>query len=236
MSGEPVAPKRFYKTVSVEPDDGRFALRLDGRPAKTPLRNPLSAPTEALAEAVAEEWDAQRETIDRNAMPLTGMLTAAIDGGAALAAECCEDILNYVQSDLVCYRADGPAALCERQAAVWDPFIDFMRSEFGAMLVTTSGIVAVGQPAASLAALRRTLEPLSPETLFALRIATAISGSAVLALSLWRKASDPEAIFEASRVDERFQEERWGVDEEAAQREARLRGDFLIAVRFLSLL
>lgn len=236
MSGEPPRPKRFYKTVDVEPRDGRYALLLDGKPAKTPSRKGLSAPTEALARAVAEEWDAQTETIDRRTMPLTGILSASIDGGAALANECREDILNYLQSDLVCYRAEVPAALAERQAAAWDPYIDFLRSEFGALLVTTSGIVAVGQPTTSVSAVRRALAPLTVERLFSLRIATAIAGSAVLALALWKGAFDAEAIYEASRVDERFQEDRWGVDEEAAEREARLRRDFLTVARFLALI
>jgi chaperone required for assembly of F1-ATPase len=236
MSGASGRPKRFYKAVDVEPREGRYGLLLDGKPAKTASRKGLSAPTEALARAVAGEWEAQKEFIDRHAMPLTGILSASIDGGATLAGECREDILNYLQSDLVCYRAEIPAALAERQAAVWNPYIDFMRSEFGALLVTTSGIVTVGQPATSVAAVRRALAPLTVERLFALRIATAISGSAVLALALWKKAFGAEAIFEASRVDERFQQERWGVDEEAAEREARLRRDFLTAARFLALL
>ena len=103
-------------------------------------------------------------------------------------------------------------------------------------LVTTAGIVAVGQPDAAIAAVRSALAEKTPETLFPLRLATAISGSAVLALALWRQAFDPGAIFEASRVDERYQEEKWGVDSEAREREDRLRGEFLSIGRFLALL
>lgn len=233
---ETVGPKRFYQEVSIIPHEGRHAIALDGRLAKTMGRSILSAPTEAAAEAIAAEWAGQGEHIDRASMPLTGMLSASIDGGAEDADAWREEIVKYLGSDLVCYRAEEPQALAERQAASWDAYVEFMRAEFGAILVTTAGVMAVPQADASLAAVRAALADISPETLFALQIATAISGSAVLALALWKRFDEPEAIFEASRIDEGFQEERWGVDEEAKAREDRLKTDFLTVARFLRLL
>lgn len=233
---EAARPKRFYKDVCVVAHEGRHAVALDGRIAKTVDRKALSAPTLALAEAVAREWAGQGERIDRASMPLTAMLSAALDTGEAGADEWREEIVGYLGTDLVCYRAESPQALAERQAHVWNPYVEFMRRAFGAILMTTAGIVAVPQPDASLGAVRAALSKETPETLFALRIATAISGSAALALALWKGEAGAEALFEASRVDERFQEERWGADEEAKAREERLRADFLKAAEFLALL
>lgn len=228
-------PRRFYKDVSVVPHEDRHAIALDGRLAKTRRRHILAAPTLALGEAVAIEWAGQGEHIDRASMPLTGMLSAAIDGGAGEAQKWREEVVNYLTSDLVCYRADAPDALAERQADIWDRYIEFMRREFGAILVTTTGILAVPQADASLSAVRAELQKQTPETLFALQIATAISGSAVLALALLKEADSPQTLFEASRIDERFQEERWGVDDKAKAREDRLRADFLKTAEFLAL-
>lgn len=233
---EAVRPKRFYKNVCVVPHEGRHAVALDGRIAKTIGRKALAAPTQALAEAAAAEWAAQGEHIDRASMPLTAMLSAAIDSGEAGVSQWREDIIVYLGSDLVCYRADAPQALAERQAEIWDPYVEFMRREFGAILMTTAGIVAVPQPDTSLGAVRAVLANETPETLFALRIATAISGSAALALALWKGVGSADTLFEASRIDERFQEERWGADAEAKAREERLRADFLKAAEFLALL
>lgn len=233
---EAVRPKRFYKDVLAVPHEGRHAIALDGRIAKTMGRKALAAPTLALAEAVAAEWAGQGEHMDRASMPLTAMLSAAIDSGEDGASQWREEIVGYLGSDLVCYRADAPQALAERQADIWDPYVEFMRLEFGAILMTTAGIVAVPQADASLSAVRTALANETPETLFALRIATAISGSAVLALALWKGESGAQTLFEASRIDERFQEERWGADEEAKAREEQLRADFLKGAEFLSLL
>lgn len=233
---ENIRPKRFYKKVTVVDHEGRHGVALDGRKAKTQARNVLAASTPALAEAVAAEWEMQGEHIDRVTMPLTAMLSAALDGGEEDLESWREEIVKYIGSDLVCYRADAPASLAERQAEIWDPYIEFMRREFGAILVTTAGIMAVPQADASLSAVRGALSKETPETLFGLQIATAIAGSAVLALALWKGEEKAEAVFEASRVDERFQEEKWGVDEEAKAREERLRADFLKVAEFLALL
>lgn len=228
--------KRFYKDVSIDSTGGRFAIALDGRMAKTPARSALSAPTQRLAEAVAQEWRSQGEHIEQRTMPLTGMLTAAIDGKASDAQGWRDQVLQYLQSDLVCYRADGPVSLVARQAECWDPYLDFMRKAFKADLVTTSGIVAVGQPEKSVSSVCDALNAQSAETLFALQILTAISGSAVIALGVWKGVFPMEQAFEASRLDEQFQEEKWGVDEEAKGREAGLRRDFMTAAKFLTLL
>lgn len=234
---EPQRIRRFYEKVSVgRHEGGGWVILLDGRTVKTPGGALMRVPVEPLAQEIAEEWRRQADHIDRASMPLSGMLSGAIDGGAEGAAAALDDIVKYLGSDLVCYRAVEPAALADRQSAAWDPYIDIMRGVFGAILVTTAGVVAVAQPETTIARVRRDLRNESPETLFALRIATALSGSAAIALAVWKGASEAEAAFEASRVDERFQEQRWGVDAEARAREEGLRRDFLTAARFLALL
>ncbi|MEO1242228.1 MAG: ATP12 family protein [Pseudomonadota bacterium] len=228
--------KRFYDAVSILNKGDRYVILLDGRTALTPQRNPLSSPSEKLACAVAKEWDSQKPNIDRSLMPLTGILSAAIDGGEALLSEYRQDILNYLGSDLLCYRADAPRALVCRQAEKWDPFIHWFNEAFGQTLNVTTGVIAVQQPNATLRAVSDALIHEATEAIHALRIATALAGSAVLALALWKSAFDKNEIFNASRVDEQFQAERWGADEEASLREETLRREFLSVAQFLSLL
>lgn len=228
--------KRFYETVSVAPDEERFLIQLDGRTALTSKRNALSAPTQALAEAVVEEWESQREQVRFTTMPLTRLLSAAVDGGATSAKGWRQDVLKYLGSDLICYRAEGADGLISKQAKAWDPYVDWFRREFDAALVVTNGVVFADQPPDAISCVNNILQIESPETLLALKTATSISGSGVMALALWKREFAPEEIFEASRVDERFQEEKWGVDEEAKAREEGLCREFLAAARFLSLL
>jgi len=228
--------KRFYKSVSAQKLDDGYAILLDGRAAKTAGRNMLVAPTDGLGAAIAEEWDAQGEFIEHHLMPLTALMAGSIDSAAAAVDDPVDEILKFLKTDLVCYRADAPMALAERQGAVWDPYVTWLEATFGARLITTNGIVAVAQADAAINAVRKHIKGQKLPVLHGIKTATEITGSGVLALALWQGGFEPQTIFDASRVDENFQEERWGVDAEAEARAQRLSGDFDAVARFLSLL
>ena len=223
MRPQPV--RRFYQAVEVTEQDGRFVLSLDGRGARTPGRNPLAAHSRALMLEVAAEWERQRETIDPAEMPLTRLLNSAIDGVAHTMAETRADILRYAGSDLLCYRAEEPDTLVERQAHAFDPVLRWAAESLGARFNVTTGIVHVAQPHAALAAMSAALDAYDdPAALAALSVMTTLTGSALLALAVARGLLSPENAWRAAHVDEDFQAERWGADVEAmARREARRR-------------
>jgi chaperone required for assembly of F1-ATPase len=233
---QPVRIKRIYKDVAVKPQGEGYCVTLDGREARTLTRAALAAPSENLADAVAAEWDAQGELIDRQTMPLTALLSAAIDAGDAGAAQWRAEILNYLGSDLLCYRAETPAALAARQSQVWDPYIDWLGEETGAALAVTTGVTAVAQPGEAITQVARVLEAPAAFALFGIYTATKISGSAVLALALWKDAWPVDDIFAASRLDEHFQEQRWGADTEAKAREQQLQTEFAAVAEFMRLM
>ena len=226
LAMRPILRKRFYKTASVgETADGLHALLLDGRAARTPGRLKIAVRSEAVAQALAREWREQGETIDPSLMPMTRIVNSALDGVAAGMAETREEIVKYAASDLLCYRADGPASLVERQAAAHDPVLDWARVELGARFTVAVGVVAVAQPEGSIARLRIALDAFDDAlALAALHVMTTLTGSALLALAVARGRLDVEAAWRAAHVDEDFQIERWGEDNEARRRrEARWR-------------
>ena len=230
-------PKRFYKDVAVKDKGGGGAsLMLDGKPVRTPGKAALTLPARALAEAVAAEWRAQGERIDPTTMPLTRLANSAIDGVMGREPAVVDDIARHAGSDLVCYRAEGPKALVEAQRTYWDPLLAFARDELKAPLMLSEGIVHVAQPEASLARIRDGFEGLDPFRLAALHVMTALTGSALLALAVFREWLTPEEAWDAAHVDEDFQISQWGEDAEAkARREARWR-DFEASARLLDLL
>ena len=223
MRPQPV--RRFYKTVEVREDDGRHALMLDGRGARTPGRNPLSAISRAVMFKIAAEWDRQRETIDPADMPLTRLLNSAIDGVAHTMAETRADILRYAGSDLLCYCAEEPETLAERQHLAFDPVLRWAAESLGARFHVTAGVMHVAQPHSALAAIGAVLDACDdPAALAALSVMTTLTGSALLALAVARGFLSAEAAWRAAHIDEDFQAERWGADSEAiARREARWR-------------
>jgi chaperone required for assembly of F1-ATPase len=217
--------KRFYKDVSVGEEGGAFRVLLDGKPAKS-----LVLPTRSLAEAIAEEWRGQGETVELAEMFVTRLATAGADANRGHIAE---QILSFGKSDLLCYRAEAPRELTVRQAEIWNPLLDWAHAKYGARFTVSTGIVFVEQPADTLLALEKAVWDRDDFALAALHAASAITGSLVLALALAERRLTAEQAFAASRLDEQFQAEKWGLDAEAEARAARLAGELAAAERFL---
>jgi len=218
--------KRFYKSAEArETEGGTHALLLDGRPAWTPGRNRLAARSLPLMQRVAEEWERQRETIDPAEMPLTRLLNSAVDGVARTIVETQAEILKYAGSDLLCYRAEEPEALAERQRLAFDPVLDWAAEALGARFRLAAGVMHVEQPREAIEAIRTEIEDFAdPVALAALSVMTSLSGSALLALAVARGRLSPDAAWRAAHIDEDFEIEKWGFDAEAAaRREARWR-------------
>jgi chaperone required for assembly of F1-ATPase len=228
--------KRFYTDVSCEASPQGCELLLDGRRANTRAGHRLTAPTAALGEAIAAEWMAQQEYIDFAAMPLTRLLMTAIDLCDRDRDSWLEIILAHLSSDLLCYRAPEPAALVDRQESAWGPLLEWASTELGIDLITTIGVGHIDQPGAAFSAAGELMEAISDAELLAVKTAAEASGSAIIAFALWRDAQAADALFAASRVDEDFQTERWGVDAAAGARASAISEEFAAVGRFLRLL
>jgi chaperone required for assembly of F1-ATPase len=232
----PSLAKRFYKTADAAARaDGGFGVDLDGRALKSPGKRAIVLPTRALAEAIAAEWAAQGEHIRPDTMPLMALASTAADRVGPERAQVVAQIAAFGASDLVCYRAEAPADLAERQARAWDPLIAWMDETHGAPLRTTAGIIAVDQPAASVQAIARAVSAHDLLPLTALSVVAAAAGSVVIALALVEGRLDALAAFDAAHIDETHQAERWGRDHEAEKRLAGIRRDFEAAERLLRL-
>ncbi|HJP69894.1 MAG TPA: ATP12 family protein [Sphingomicrobium sp.] len=228
--------KRFFEQVSVEKEDGGWTIRLDARPVRTPAHLRLAVPTAALADAIADEWRAVGEKIEPRAMPLTGLANAAIDRIAPQREEFARGLAKYAEADLACYRADGPRELVALQEEEWDRLLAFARRRYDVDFATTSGLMHVSQPAATVERLSHAVAALDAFRLAGLSPLVMIGGSLVAALAVMEEAVTPEAAWNAVSLDERWQLEQWGADmdaEAALQNRAR---DFFAAARFLTFL
>ena len=212
------------------------AILLDGRVVRTPARATLALPTAALADAVAAEWRAVGDNVDSRTMPLTGLGNAAIDRVSPDTARFANDIGIYGETDVLCYRAAQPPELAARQAALWDPLLDWARRRYDIALTVTTGIRHAPQPQETLIRLAAAVAARSPFELAALSPITTIGGSLVVALMLAEHDIAADAAFDVTHLDELWQVELWGEDALAAEARAARRADFLSAARFLSLL
>lgn len=229
------AAKRFWTAARALPTEGGFTVVLDDRPVKTPAKAPLIVPTEAMAQAIAAEWDAQSGVIRPETMPVTRAANSAIDKVGPLFDAVVDEISGFGATDLLCYRAEAPIELVARQAAEWDPLLDWLHAAFDARLLVTAGVIPIDQPDQSLARLRAAVAAQDAFRLAALHDLVAITGSLCLGLAVAKGRLTPEQAFLISRIDEHWQIELWGADDEATQIETLKQAAIQDAGRFYGL-
>ena len=205
--------------------NGGFRVMLDGRTLRGPRGAETVLPTEPLAALVAEEWAGQGETLNLAAMHATRLANTAIESIPQAREATAQAIADYAASDLLCYFAVEPAGLLARQEQLWTSILDRVEAEEGLAFVKAAGIVHQTQAPETLARVKALALDLDDFGLTGLAFGAALFGSAVLAVALHRGWLSGEAAFDLSRLDEAWQEEKWGVDAEAAERTERLRGE-----------
>jgi len=224
--------KRFYKEAGwAEKEDG-LAITLDGKPIRAPSGRPVIVPARAIAEAVAAEWNAQQEYIDPLTMPMTRLANSVIEGVVDRISDVAADAAKYLSTDLLCYRAGHPSALVAREAEHWDPVLFWAAETLGAHFILAEGILHAEQPAQAIAAARAAM-PDDAWSVAALHVMTTITGSALLALAFVHGRLDQDQVWAAAHVDEDFNIEQWGLDEEVAARRAARKSDFEAACRVI---
>ena len=225
--------KRFYKEAGVTEVEGGFAITLDGKPIRTPSGRQVVIRARTLADEVAAEWAAQGESIDPVTMPLTRIANSVVEGVVDRVELVSEDLAKYFESDLLFYRAGHPEGLVAREAAHWDPVLFWAAEALGAHFILSEGVMHVKQPDEALRIARAGL-PGDPWSVAALHMVTTLTGSALLALALAHGVRDAGQVWAAAHVDEDWNAEQWGVDEEAAARRATRLKDFDAAVTVLT--
>jgi len=223
---------RFYTTVSVAEMNGGFSVRLDARPLRGPRGREVILPTQALAQQVAEEWASQGKVLELAAMHTTRLANTALEAVPRSRDATAQSIADYAASDLICYFATDPPGLLARQGQLWGPILERAEAVLGLRFVRAAGIVHQVQPPQTLLQVKALALELDDFALTGLAFGAPLFGSAVLALGLQRGWFSGAQAFDLSRLDEAWQEEKWGIDEEAAERTVRLRGEAAMLQRW----
>lgn len=228
--------KRFYKDVSVSPSGDAFGILLDDRPMKTPQRNALAVPTSVLADAIAAEWAAQEEDIVPASMPLTALAQGALDQVGKERERIVGRIAAFADSDMLYYRADeGQQALIDHQAEHWDPLLEWARQRYDVGFNLIHGIRYQAQPEETIARLTAAVEAQPDFAIAAMLSLVGLSGSLIATLGLVEQQYDIERLWPLANLEELWQEQQWGRDDQAAALRDRKKAEFEAAARFLDL-
>ncbi len=227
--------KRFWQNADVRQNEKGYTVELDGRAIRTPAKAPLVVPTKALADQIAAEWNVVEGRVNPAAMPFTRSANAAIDKVKQQHAEVADMLAAYGDADLICYRADGPSGLVDRQAEGWDPLLDWAESVLGARLIPVQGVMHAPQDAQSLRVLSKKVHALDVFALTAFHDLVSLSGSLIIGFAALYDLRPPAELWAVSRVDELWQQDQWGEDAEALEMAAKKENDFFHAHRFYNL-
>ncbi|KAK0450684.1 ATP12-domain-containing protein [Armillaria borealis] len=211
--------KRFWKDVDIEKRGDSFAVTLDRRSLKTPSGNTLLLPgtKKLVATLIATEWDNQDKLLKPHALPITSLVSRAIDslGEDAAREEVCHALLEYFDTDTICFHEDYPPQLVTLQSDHWDPLLEWARNAFNVEIHKFESILSNKQPEATKQKFIEELKTFTSWEMAAMERATYITKSFLIALALVKRFITVEQASIAARVEVSSQIERWGEVEDS---------------------
>ncbi|GMH80824.1 hypothetical protein TrST_g10637 [Triparma strigata] len=198
-----------------------YTVTLDGRAIKSPAKNPLAVPSLPLALTIANEWDYQVDYIEPDSMPLMKIASTAIDQVNAEPEYVRENCLRYLRNDTVCYWAtdsEDDRLLKKNQEEKWKKLHEWIESEegLGHKPAFTTGLTFFGglpHPPELVEEAEARLERMDVWELTMMQSVTMEAKSFFIGLAVVEGALTAEEAIDASRVEEEFQIEQWGLVE-----------------------
>ena len=241
MNDRPIPVVKPLPPLRVEAVTGGFGIMAGDVPWRTPAGAVLTVPTRALAEAIVPEITVARSATKGGKLPidemgLTRLVATAIDRIALMPFATARALLEYAETDLLCYRGEKETDLRARQDVAWQPLLVWLGEKFNAHLTVVEGIMPASQPDLALVALSAELEKYDHFFLSGLGVAVQTAGSLAIGLALAHGRIDAAEASGLADLDEAYQNELWGTDEEAIAKRGLRAGDIALAARYLRLL
>ena len=229
--------KKFWKKVSIKKNSSNcFQIMLDERILQTPLKRELVLPNLNLTQEIVKEWDQDSKNINTESMIFYSLISNSLDKIKDKRNLYIDDILDYIDTDLICYRAENPKELVELQKNKWDPIILLIEKYIGTKVQVFQGVSPKKQHATVHIRLNNLINKFDVFEISALHRITNITGSIFLSLCVLKKDISKNEVFELSFLDELWQAENWGFDEETLQKRKEISIELNKSIFFLDCL
>lgn len=220
-----------------------YVIDLGDKYLALPDGKTLVLPSKKLAELVLIEWQQIAEQQDakvkavsqstnssntaqtyQNSCPFTRLAFTAFDYQSKKKADLIGTIIDFIKNDSLCFFQDEPEALLKMQKAEWLPYHDFIEKRYGIRPAMASGLTPPQHDFELLEKLELALNAYPVFALVGLYAITRELTSLMLGLVVFHEANELDAciekncietIWQASILEQRFQNQKWGVDEEA---------------------
>ena len=229
--------KKFWKNVEVKKKiENSFVILLDERILKTPLQKDLIFLNHKIAIETALEWDINEKEINTDNMIFYGLISTAIDKVNNNRGSYIENILGFVNTDLICYRADSPNELVELQNISWNPIIALIKEYIDVDLKSFIGVMPSKQPLEIFLRLKVLINNFSDIQISALYRITNLTGSIYISLCILKGDILKNKAFELSFLDELWQAKNWGAEEEASDKRDKIAQELNRIISFVELI
>jgi len=226
--------KKFWKKVSIKKiSSNSFQIMLDERILQTPLKRELVLPNLSLTQEIVKEWDQDVKNINTESMIFYSLISTSLDKVIDNRNLYIGDILSYIDTDLICYRAENPKELVELQKNKWDPIILLIEKYIGDKIQIFHGVLPKKQHSTIHVRLNNLINQFDIFKISALHRITNITGSIFLSLCVLKKDISKNKVFELSFLDELWQAENWGFDEETSQKRKKISTELNKSIFFL---
>ncbi len=229
--------KKFWERVQLKKTDiSSYEIFLDDKILKTPLRKKLIIPNLKIAEEIYKEWNQDIKIIDKDAMIFYGILSTSIDKICGNRKLYIDDILDFIDTDLTCYRAEKPNDLVQWQSKNWDPILLKVEKYINSKINVFRGIMPLKQDQEIHIKITKLLTKFNDLEILVLHRIANITGSVFLSLCIFISDKIKEKAFELSFLDELWQAENWGYEEEASKNRNKINLELNRTIYFLDCL
>ena len=229
--------RKFWKTIKVKKKSSNsYEILLDKNVLKTPLKKELIIQNSKIAEEIFKEWDQDTNILDTDDMIFYGIISTYIDKISNDRILYINDILDFVDTDLICYRATEPNDLVQWQSKNWDPILSNVENYINSKIDVFKGIMPLKQNKCIKFNITKFLTKFSDLEIIALHRITKITGSVFLSLCILNNDIIKEKAFELSYLDELWQAENWGYEEEACKNREKINTELNRTMYFLDCL
>ena len=227
--------KKFWKKIEIRQSSSKkFHLLLDNKKLTTPMKKELVLPSEILVNEVLREWDQNSDNINKDDLVFYGVLSTAIDKVNLEKDAYVNDIIDFIDTDLICYRAESPNDLIALQNKSWNPILLLIEKYIDVKIKVFKGIMPSNQDQKVHTEIKKLISNLSDVQISVLHRITNLIGSIFLSLCILKKDLLKEDAFECSFLDELWQAKNWGHEEDASIKRNKIRLELNRLIHFVN--
>ena len=147
-----------------------------------------------------------------------------------------KSIIKYLDTDLVCYRANKGTELEKMQSKYWDPYIDFCERSFKLNYKKNYTIMPSIQEISNTDKVVKVLDNMDKYTLTAFFFLVEVTNSIIISLNILYKSVSYNLVWRDCNLEEEYNQLKWGIDEDFKKKLLYKKNFFIDIIDYLKII